>query len=115
MALSMSIRDATREVMRGNMDKKAVQRDIPERNELPPPKAEVSPPPAQDNTAVADAVANVATALSSLGQANIQNTQVMAETLRQLQPKEQQAKAWKFTVTERDRMGNIVSFTAAPT
>ena len=105
MALNLTTREATLHTLRGNMPRQEVKpKALPEPVKSEP-AAPVSPAPTVqiDMQPVADALRQ--------GQA------LMAHALAAREPAEPAAPAptqWQFKITERDRMGNIISFTASP-
>jgi hypothetical protein len=106
VAINLSMRDASLEVMRGNLDKKSIAEKQPQQAQpvAPPPSVNV------DMTPVADAIL-AANQSSQQMMAQVMSivSQPAAPVITQSGPSK-----WLFRITERDRAGNIVSFEAIP-
>ena len=102
MGLNLSNRDARLEVMRGNLDKKAVALKPVE---APPPVAQPAPPPVIQPSVTVD-TSPIAAVLSHGFEMMARREDPIVQAPVSAPTK------WKFKITERDRMGNIISFEA---
>ncbi len=102
--MKLSVRDARLQIMRGNLDSKTLKKDDP----VPAPVAAEPVAPVIKEVPVA---ANVTIDTTQIADAISQQASILGQAMQALQPKDQPNK-WVFKITERDRMGNIISFTA---
>jgi hypothetical protein len=106
MPAKISLRDARMERMRGRLDEQLV---------TPQPKNE--PPPAPEVMPATSVQAAVTVDTAPIAHAMEQQTRLIAAAMEVMSrpddAKEPEApKKWTFRITERDRMGNIIAFTA---
>lgn len=109
--MKMSLRDARLQVMRGNLDPKLLKKE--EVAEIPAP-APVPEPKPEPIAPIVAGPTNVVIDMDPVARSIMQVGKIQSDVLELML----QAKAiskWNFRVTERDRMGNIISFTAEPT
>ena len=106
MPAKISLHDARIERMRGNIEDQLIQPDEPKEapQVKPEPVKEVAP------AQVVIDMTPVANAVQQSGQLQAQMLGQMAQMLKD-EPAAQ-IKKWTFKITERDRMGNIITFTA---
>lgn len=113
MPVTINERDARRHVMRGNADPALVGRgkaapvqppeDLPEAN-----PAAVEPPQVVDLTPAIDRMAGlIGDALTRAADSQAQAIQAIPQPVPSMPPRK-----WVFRITERDRAGNIIAFTA---
>lgn len=96
--------------MRGNLDPKYVKPEEPAKPEaVPVPQAFTRPDPV-----VSPVTVDTQPIADALMRASVMQSQALSQAMQQLTPGEPIAAPtkWNFRVTERDRMGNIISFTA---
>jgi len=101
MPAKITLRDARLERMRGN-HKEALE-GVKPNHEPQEDQPEVTAAPSQ--TVVTVDTAPIAHAMG-------QQAHMLVAAMEAMRPEQKAAAKWNFRITERDRMGNIVSFTA---
>jgi hypothetical protein len=102
--MKLSVRDARLQIMRGNLDSKTLKKEEPAED---PVKVEPAAPVIKE----VPVPANVTIDTTQIAAAISQQALILGQAMQALQPKDATNK-WVFRITERDRAGNIVSFTA---
>lgn len=111
MPVTINERDARRHVMRGNADPALVGRGkaapVQAPEDLPEPKP-AEPPQMVDLTPAIDRMAGlIGDALTRAADSQAQAIQAIQQPVPSTPPRK-----WVFRITERDRAGNIIAFTA---
>lgn len=105
--MKLSMKDARLEAMRGNLDARSLKKEEAPEEPKPEPvvqkEVQVAAPVTIDTTPMAQAVL----------QSSQMQSDVLARAMEMLKTDPvQPVRKWTFKITERDRMGNIISFTA---
>lgn len=106
--MKLTMRDARLQAMRGNLDAGVLKKDEPAEVPKPEPVVQKEVPVAAPVTIDMEPVAY---AVQQAGQIQAQMLGQVAQMLK-AEPAAKPATKWTFRITERDRMGNIISFTA---
>lgn len=106
MPITIGPRDARREVMRGNAAPALIGKPKAEAEAKATPTISQPAPEPEDITPAIDRMAAV------IGEAVTQVGTLQADALRALPVPAQAPRKWAFRITERDRAGNIIAFTA---
>lgn len=105
--MKLTMRDARLQAMRGNLDAQALKKDAP-------PEVKAPEPVVQREVQIQQPAVTIDTApmAQAVMQASQMQAEVLARAMELLQPKAAKPVKFKFSITERDRMGNITTFTA---
>ena len=102
--MKLTMRDARLEAMRGNLDASVLKKPEPVQEKAPEPVT-------KEVVKEVPVAAPVTVDTGPIAQAMTDQAQLIAQVIASLKPEQKPGK-WTFKITERDRMGNIISFTA---